>query len=171
MGTWKNSDNLFVKLGTSEAASLDTTKGAAGELKDGIGGVRVTEVVIDLTDLNTSTPIIINDAAIFPKNARIEEVELVTTTAATSGGSATLDVGLIQNSDRTTEIDYNGFIAAAALATFNSAGERLNLTVGSTGAGALIGTTNATVGLLVAQAGTAVFTAGVVRVRVKWFAV
>lgn len=170
MGTWKNSDNLLVKLGPSEAASLDTTKGAAGEYKT-FGPARWTEVVLDLTDLNTSSSIIINDVAIFPKNARIEEVELVTTTAATSGGSATLDVGLIQNSDRSTAIDEDGLIAAAALATFNAAGERLNLTVGSTGAGAMIGTTNSTVGLLVAKAGTATFTAGVVRIRIKWFAV
>jgi hypothetical protein len=170
MGTWKNSDNLFVKLGTSEAASLDTTKGAAGEYLV-YGDKRVTEVILDLTDLNTSTDIIINDVAIFPKNARIEEVELVTQTAATSGGAATLDVGFIQNADRTTDIDQNGLIAAAALATFNAAGERLNLIVGSTGAGALIGTTTTLPALLTAKAGTATFTAGVVRIRVKWYAV
>lgn len=171
MGTWKNSDNLFVKLGVSEAASQDTTKGAAGEYKDGVGGARITEVVLDLTDLNTSTSIIINDVAFLPDNARIEEVELVTTTAATSGGAATLDVGLIKNADRSTAIDEDGLIAAAAIATFNAAGERLNLVVGSTGAGAMIGTTNTFPGLLVAKAGTATFTAGVVRIRVKWFAV
>lgn len=171
MGTWKNSDNLFVKLGLSEAASLDTTKGAAGEHKDGIGGVRVTEVVLDLTDLNTSTDIIINDTAIFPKNARIEEVEVEVVTAATSGGAATLDVGFIQNADRSTDIDQNGLVAAAALATINTAGKRLNLINGSTAAGALIGTTTTLAGLFTAKAGTAVFTAGVLRLRVKWFPV
>lgn len=170
MGTWKNSDNLFVKLGVSEAASLDTTKGAAGEYRTA-GELRVTEVVIDLTDLNTSTDIIINDTAIFPKNARIEEVEVEVVTAATSGGSATLDVGFIQNSDRSTDIDQNGLVAAAALATINTAGKRLNLINGSTGAGALIGTTTTLAGLFTAKAGTAVFTAGVLRLRVKWFAV
>jgi len=170
MGTWKNSDNLFVKLGVSEAASLDTTKGAAGEYRTA-GELRTTEVVIDLTDLNTSTDIIINDTAIFPKNARIEEVEVEVVTAATSGGSATLDVGFIRNSDRSTDIDQNGLVAAAALATIDAAGKRLNLINGSTGAGALIGTTTTLAGLFTAKAGTAVFTAGVLRLRVKWFAV
>lgn len=170
MGTWKNSDNLFVKLGVSEAASLDTTKGAAGEYRTA-GELRTTEVVIDLTDLNTSTDIIINDTTIFPKNARIEEVEVEVVTAATSGGAATLDVGFIQNADRSTDIDQNGLVAAAALATINAAGKRLNLINGSTAAGALIGTTTTLAGLFTAKAGTAVFTAGVLRLRVKWFAV
>lgn len=169
MGKWLNGDGLYIKLGADEAASVDTTKGPAGEYLT-YGDKRVTEVLIDLVGLNTSTDVIINDVAIFPKNARIEEIELVTQTAATSGGSATLDVGLVRT-DRSSALDSDGFVAAAALATFNAAGERLNLIVGSTGAGALVGTTIANPGLLVAKAGTAVFTAGVVRVRVKWYAV
>jgi hypothetical protein len=170
MGTWKNSDNLFIKLGTSEAASLDTTKGAAGETRMA-GDRRETVVFIDLVDLNTSTDIILNDVTIFPKNARIEEVEVEVVTAATSGGSATLDVGFIQNADRTTDIDQNGLVAAAALATLTPAGKRLNLINGSTAAGALIGTTTTLPALFTAKAGTAVFTAGLLRLRVKWFAV
>lgn len=169
MGKWLNGDGLYVKLGVDEAASLDTTKGPAGEFLT-YGDKRVTEVVIDLTDLSTSTQLILNDVANVPKNARIEEIEVEVVTAATSGGSATLDVGLIRF-DRTTELDYDGFVAAAALATINTAGKRLNLINGSTAAGALIGTTTANPGLFVAKAGTAVFTAGVLRVRVKWFAV
>lgn len=169
MANWLNSDGLLVKLGNTEAASLDTTKGPAGELK-AFGPQRVSEVSLTLTTLNTSTQVIISDVLNIPKNARIEEVEVEVVTAATSGGAATLDFGLIRN-DRTTELDYDGFVAAAALATINTAGKRLNLITGSTGAGALIGTTLANAGLLVAKAGTAVFTAGVLRIRVKWFAV
>jgi len=167
MGTWKNSDNLFVKLGLSEGTS---TENNAGEPKT-FGDRRESLLVLNLVDLNTSAPIILNDVEIFPKNARIEEVEVEVVTAATSSGAATLDFGLISNADRTTEIDFNGLIAAAAKATIDTAGKRLNLINGSTAAGALIGTTNSTVGLFVAQAGTAVFTAGQLRIRVRWFAV
>lgn len=170
MAVFKNADNLAVKYGRDEAASQDTTKGAAGETRMS-GDRRETIVYVDLVDLNTSTSIIINDVAIFPANARIEEVEVEVVTAATSGGSATLDVGLIKNSDRSTAIDADGIVKAAALATIDAAGKRLNLIVGSTAAGDQIGTTNAYPGLFTAKAGTAVFTAGLLRVRVKWFAV
>jgi hypothetical protein len=170
MGTWKNSDNLFVKLGTSEAASVDTTKGAAGEYKT-FGSLRETEFVLDLTDLATATEAIINDTAIFPKNARIEEVQIEVVTGATSGGAATLDIGFVQNADRTTAIDIDGLAAAIALTAIDTAGERLTLTVGSTGVGAMVGTTTTLPALFTAGANTAVYTAGLLRVRVKWFAV
>lgn len=161
MGTWMNSDGLYIKLGTDEAT---TAKG--GEYST-LGPKRIDEVKITLTDLNTSTQVILLDYAAVPKNARIEEVEVEVETAATSGGSATLDVGLIRY-DRTTELDYDGFVAAAAVATLNTAGKRLNLINGSTAAGALIGTTLANAGYFVAKAGTAVFTAGVLKVRIHY---
>jgi hypothetical protein len=162
MGSWMNDDGLYVKFGTDEAA---VTK--AGEVPTA-GSERWIEVDVTLTDLSTSAETILSDTLIVPKNARIEEIQVVPTTAATSGGSATLDIGLIRT-DRETELDYDGFVAAAALSTFNAVGERLTLVAGSTAAGALIGTSLANPGLLTAGAGTAVFTAGVVKVRVKYF--
>jgi len=169
MTIWQNSDGLGVKFGRDEAASQDTTKNPSGEVK-AFGGVRIAEFTLDLTDLTTSGQTILWDTATFPKNARIEEVEVEVVTGATSGGSATLDIGLVRY-DRTTEIDFDGLVAAAAKATIDTAGKRLNLINGSTAAGALIGTTTANPGFAVAKAGTAVFTAGVLRVRVKWFGV
>jgi hypothetical protein len=169
MGTWLNKDGLYIKYGTSEAASQDPTKDPAGDYNTGGNALSVTECHVDLTDLNTSTSIILNDVLIVPKNARVEEIEVEVVTGAV-GATATLDVGLIRT-DRTTELDYNGFVAAAAVATLDTAGKRLNLIKGSTAAGALIGTTLANPGLWVAKAGTAVFTAGLIRVRAKWFAV
>jgi hypothetical protein len=162
MGTWLNSDGLYQKFGVDEATA---TK--AGEVPTA-GSERWIEVDITLTDLNTSTDVILSDTVTVPKNARIEEIQVVPTTAATSGGSATLDVGVVRT-DRSTALDSDGFVAAAALSTFNAVGERLTLVAGSTAAGALIGTSLANAGLLVAKAGTAVFTAGVVKIRVKYF--
>lgn len=165
MGTWYNSDGLFLKMGVDEG-----TASKGGEFFTA-GAKRINEYKITLTDLSTSAQVVIHDTAPVPKNARIEEVEVEVETAATSGGSATLDVGLVRSDARATsptELDYDGFVAAAALATINTAGKRLNLINGSTAAGALIGTTLSNFGYVVAKAGTAVFTAGVLKVRVHY---
>lgn len=163
MGTWLNSDGLFLKLGTDEA-----TVAKGGEVPT-LGVKREIEVKLDLTLLNTSTQVILTDTTALPKNARVEEVEVEVETGATSGGSATLDFGLIRY-DRVTEYDYDGLVAAAAKATLDTAGKRLNLINGSTAAGAVIGTTTATYPCyFCAKAGTAVFTAGLLKIRVKYY--
>lgn len=157
--TWMNSDGLYLKTGTSEAA-LST----AGEYELD-GTYHVVEVTIhDMTALGTAAAIQ-DDVTFIPKNARIEKLELVTETACTSGGSATLNVGLIRR-DRSTELDYDGLISAGALATFNAAGETVTYTAGTTAAGALVGTTLSNSGYLTADYDTAAFTAGKVVIRV-----
>jgi hypothetical protein len=94
----------------------------------------------------------------------IEQVEIVADTAAASGTS--LSVGLI-GYDRVTVASNTAFVAAAALAGFDTVGEKLVLNKGSTGAGAYIGTTTATPGFVTALvAGT--FTAGSIKVRIKY---
>lgn len=162
---WLNSDGLYVKFGADEA-----TPGKAGETN--IAGDR-REIVAEISAMTalTVTPgaTILDDNVWLPKNARIEEVEVEVVTACT-GATATLDIGLIR-SDRSTQLDYNGLVAAAAVATLDTAGKRLNLIAGSTAAGALIGTTLSNNGLFVANYNTAAFTAGAIRVRVKYFMV
>lgn len=159
--TWMNNDGMHLKTGTEEAR-LST----AGAFRND-GPYHVVEVTIhDMTTLADTTAIL-DDVTFVPKGARIEKVELVTETACTSGGSAVLNVGLIRR-DRSTAIDVDGLIAAAALSTFNSAGETLDLVVGATGAGALIGTTLANNGYLCAEYDTAAFTAGKVVIRVYY---
>lgn len=160
MAQWLNSDGLNVKLGVTEGIQR-----TAGEFKT-YGPLRQTEVLLTLTGL-LSTVAIQDYDAFFPKNARIEQVDVEVDTAATSGGSATLDVGL-QRTDQSTLISNTSFIAAAAVATLTPAGTRLTLTAGSTAAGAAIGTTLANAGYIIARYNTAAFTAGVVRVRVHW---
>lgn len=162
--SWMNGDGLYKKYGTDKA-----TANNCGEYIT-TGPQRMIEVAIpDLTALgDSSTPTIISDQTFFPKK-RIEKIEVVNTTAATSGGSATLSVGLIRM-DRTTELDYDGFIAQGALATFNAAGETVTYTAGTTAAGALLGTTTTNPGYIVAYYGTAAFTAGAVKVRIYYSA-
>ena len=158
--SWYNNDGLQLFYGVDK-----TTTEAAGEYRTN-GPLREIEVRIDLTSLATGSQTILSNTVFFPK-MRVEEVTLEVQTAATSGGSATLDVGLI-STDRSTEIDYDGFIAAEVLTAINTAGKKITYVNGTSKAGALIGTTTATVGHLVAKAGTAVFTAGVVYVRIKY---
>lgn len=158
---WVNNDGLRVKFGTEEG-----TSGKGGTLATPAnGGVTVHEWVITATSL-TTTPTIIDFDTRIGTGARIERVEVISETACTSGGSATLDIGFKRASDFSTELDHNGLVAALALASINVAGEVNLLTPGVTSAGALIGTDLANTGVLVASYGTAAFTAGVLKVRV-----
>ena len=159
MSTWHNSDGLFIRFGTKEAEV-----GVAGEYRTP-GPQRMVELTIGaLTALGTGAAIQ-DDTALIPKGARIERVEVITTTQATSGGSAVLNIGLIRT-DRSTELDYDGLVAALPLASFNAAGETFSATAGVTYGGALLGTTLANNGLLTADYDTAAFTAGAIKVRV-----
>lgn len=158
--TYLDSDGLLRKYGTSKGVATN-----AGEFRHN-GALRQMEVKIDLTTL-TDTAAIISDVTFFPRGARIEEVEVVTLTAATSGGSAVLNVGLI-GTDRSTVIDADAFVSAMAKTAVDAAGEKTVLRVGSTGAGSSIGTTTSAVGYITADYDTAAFTAGVVLVRIYY---
>lgn len=156
---WYNNDGLYIKYGTEEA-----TVGKAGEY-EWDGPQRFVELRIpDLTAL-TTTGVIQDYNCVIPKNAFIEKIEVVTKTAATSGGSATLDIGLIRT-DTTTAYDDDGLVAALALTTHDAAGETTTITKGGTGAGALVGTVLANNGYLVASYNTAAYTAGALDIRI-----
>lgn len=166
--SWTNSDGLYVKFGTEEG------KVAKGGTYSTRGSLQETEIKIDLTtDAASTTAAIIGSATgsagvLLPGGVRIEEVEVVAEVAATSGGAATLDIGLI-DTDHSTVLDDDGLVAALALTSIDAAGEKTVLRVGSTGAGAFIGTTLTSPGYLCAAYNTAVFTAGKVAIRVKYY--
>ena len=157
---WYNSDGLYVKFGTEEGAV-----GAVGEYTTR-GSTRQSEITLDLTTL-TSSDVILDYSSIIPKDAFIEAVEIETKVSATSGGSATLSVGLYKT-DTTTAISATALVSALAVATIGNAGTRTTLTLGSTGAGAKIGATPGFPALISAKYGTAAFTAGKVAIRVFW---
>ena len=163
MGKWMNSDGLYVKFGTDEAVTT-----TAGTYPTMVSGQHVTELRIPaLTALGTAAAIQA-DTTIIPSGVTIARVEVVAETAATSSGSAALNIGL-SRLDRSTELDYDGLVAALALTAIDAAGETTALTKGSTGAGALIGTKLANAGLLTADYDTAAYTAGELVVRVYWY--
>ena len=159
---WTNSDGLYVKFGTEEA-----TVGTAGEYSVMIGPEHVHEVVITLTGLGTAAAVL-DQHTVIPKGARITKIKVINEVAATSGGSATLNFG-VQRLDRSTELDYDGFLAAAPLADYNAVGETKEYSAGVSGAGALVGTTLANPGYLTADYDTAAFTAGKIRVQLFWY--
>lgn len=160
-GNWFNPDGLYQEFGTTKA-----TVDPAGEYRT-TGDMREMNIRLDLTTL-TTTPAIISQNVRFPTGCRIAEIDIITDIASTSGGAATLDLGL-QAEDRATEIDYNGFVAALALTSIDAVGETQKITVGSTGAGALMGTSTTAVGYLTANANVAVYTAGAIDIRIFYY--
>lgn len=170
MGSWLNSDGLYIEFGPDEVTVVD-----GGEYK-AFGALHEVEIEIALASLATATETILSDTITIPNGARIEKVVLVVETAATdAGGTATLDIGLIDQ-DRTTELDYNGFVAALALAEMSDAGAVITFVNGSdstpageSGDGALVGTTLSNTGLITAGANTEVFTGGRLKCRIYWY--
>lgn len=164
---WDNTDGLHVRFGIQEATSQDTSYFQGGETKS-FGANRVEDVTIDLTKLNAfGTVTILNDKTFFGAGWVPELVEVETLVAAT-GATATLSLGLVKNSDRTTAISATAFANALTVASMAAVGTRLSISAGSTGAGANIGVATTFDALLTATVGTANFTAGKVRVRIYW---
>lgn len=169
MGTWMNDDGLYIKYGTSEGVSTHK----AGEYEDTIAGMTILELTVDLTEL-TATETILNDSVFIPANAFINWVETVAIVGAATGTA--IDVGLIAR-DRSTEIDYNGLLAAAPTANMNSAGETsryqvaVTIPTGLTGTGALVGTEVTTAGggyISASRTDATAFTAGTIKIRVAY---
>ena len=140
----------------------------AGEYKT-FGPQRLIELKLDLTTMVTTPGTMINgtSSVFFPAGFTIDRVEVEATVAAT-GSSSTLNLGLVRT-DTTTEIDFDGILALAPLANMDTTGETVTYSKGVTGAGALVGTTvGSNPGYLVANWGTAAFSAGVVTIRIYY---
>lgn len=164
-----NTDGLWIKVDGEEGI---TQKGGQ-YLPENTGLPGYAELVVDYTDI-TATAAIPGSSTRgelgiqIPSGVRIEQIELFAETAFTSAGAATLDVGLIRY-DRTTELDYNGFVAALALTAIDGLGEKTTITLGSTGAGALVGTTLTNPGIMTVNYTTAAYTAGKLKIRVRYY--
>ena len=159
-----NADNLLVKYGSGEAL---VTRGGEYDFD----GEHWTEVDVDLSVLTTSGQTILGDGVTLPNGAFIRRVQVIVTKEPTdASGTANLDLGLVSQTDRSTEIDFNGLLAAAD--AFNSGtdlGRTVDYDLGTTEVGALVGTKLTSTGLICANAETAVFTAGQLKIRILWF--
>lgn len=169
MGTWTNNDGLHIKYGTDEKASAHK----AGEYLTYDSGQQIVEVVIDATKL-TATETILNDTVFIPANAHIAWVETVAVVALATGTA--IDVGLIAR-DRSTEIDYDGLLAAFPTAEGAQVGETRRyyethtVPASMTGTGALIGQEMTTAGggyISASRTDSTAFTAGTLKVRIAY---
>ncbi len=179
--SWTNNDGLYIKYGTEEAAVA-----RGGEYAVGEGADMVYEFAVNRADLLSATPTILGDASgtengsfgvMLPKGLRIKEVETFVETAFTSSGtigSATLVLGL-KREDRSTELDHDGLTGTAftgTVAGLATAGSTTVVRIGSTGVGALVGTTLANDGLVVVSNsahGSHPLTAGRAIIRVRGY--
>lgn len=186
-GSWTNSDGLYLQFGTTKA-----TAETAGDYKMP-GSNRLIELDINLANLTSSslaatTPTVISNTLFFPEGQGtfIEKVELLNVTPGSTTAIA-LSVGLVQG-DRTTVPTTGGatsFINAFSLtgSTISAQGNLVTFTVGSSGAGSLIGSssvqwnTNTTLqsnsvgGYLTANMGTITTATGTYRMRVFYHGV
>lgn len=163
MGYLDNS-GLYTKIGP-ETAVVST----GGEYKT-YGELREIELKLNLATAGAiATPVIVNDNIFFPKGVVIQEVEYYTDVASVTG--STFDLGLVAT-DRVTEIDFNGILAAVTLAATSGANVGIKTVVvkGGTFAGALVGgAALASVGYICMNFNTTAFTAGTVRIRIRYF--
>lgn len=178
--TWMNSDGLFVKFGAEEGAVW-----RGGEVSD--AQRHEVELIISYLDVQSATNSILGSiktasdslagtfGVVIPKAARIERAETIVVTPFTSSGTigtSTLVMGLIKASDRTTELDFDGFFTTAVVgSTLDAAGETTAYTAGTTGAGALFGTSiseNGVISVSNSQHASHPYTAGLLKVKI-WY--
>jgi hypothetical protein len=159
---WVNNDGLAVQL-PGDAGTVKRW----GEVQ--LNGRHCIQGAINLAALPTAASgdeQIQSETVIVPSGALIEQVDVLVTKEPTTSGSPNLDLGLVRT-DRTTELDYNGLLAATdTWETGTDLGAFVSYVKGSTEAGALIGTRLTNAGLITASPDTADWTAGVIIVRV-----
>lgn len=164
---WFNGDNLSVYFPNA----MDTpTRG--GELS--ILGGHVAEVYCTLADLpvlsSDANGLLLADNVRIPAGAFIEKVEVFVTKEPTeaSGTDANFNLGIV-NATTMAITDADGLLAAAdAFHAGTDLGKTTEYVVGTTEAGALIGTQLAATSLLCAAYDTDPWTGGVIRIRVFW---
>jgi len=101
---WTNSDGLEVRFTNPEA----------GQTGAGVIGGAVKDLIVDFDFATAITAAADAHEAFIPAGSYILSATLIVTTAATSGGTATLTIGLAQKDG--TVIDADGIDATIALA-------------------------------------------------------
>lgn len=158
--SWMDNAGLFQVYGVDQATTEN-----GGEYTTS-GKEREIEIKIDLTTLN-QTEAVQYENIFMPVGVKITEIEIFVETAAATG--VAIDLGFIRT-DRTTEIDYDGLLAAFVTATM-TVGNKVVLRKGGTQAGAMVGSGVATtnVGMITCSATTSTaFTAGVIKVTIRY---
>ncbi len=160
MAQTSNINSLYREYGVTKATP------AVGGYVVGTGDIREVVFDLDLTALTTAETVVI-DTVFVPSGFIVKEVEIFTETAAATGTA--IDLGLIRR-DRSTELDYDGLLAAFPTASMNAAGETNVIRDNTTYDGALVGTTLAYDGLLTcSRTDSTAFTAGALKIWVRYY--
>lgn len=155
MTTWTNSDGLEVRFGTAQAAVSDGgAPSQAGESNKMIFEVDLADLATGVTDFSEA------NGLTFGKGDIVVGATVDVLTAATSGGSAALNIGLEAKGTAGTD-DPDGIDAAVALTAIDAKGERVVCD------GALIGTALDDDYDLTMDYDTAAFTAGRIRLTIE----
>ena len=157
--SYTNADGLFVITNNAQGAVRDNGLNAQNGVKTMVFELK------DATALGTSDVNPQPNDAFIPAGAYITKASLVVTTAFTSGGSATLGIGL-QQADGTI-IDADGIDAAVAVADL-AANKAVVCNGALVGGTATVGAANAYMSLVY---GTAAFTAGAAKLVIEYIEV
>jgi hypothetical protein len=175
MGTWLNSDGLYVKFGTDEGVSL-----ADAGMFCNYGLEQTYEWDLTLSEL-TETEVVQNDVTVIPDDFMITKVEILTLVAAATGTA--IDVGTIHISRNTSDSEWtadpDGILAAFITASMDTVGQYTmffgsgtadaeeSLPSGTTTGGVQIADVTVAPLLLTASRTTATaFTAGRIKIRI-----
>lgn len=169
MTKWANADGLTVMFGTFEGEPLS---GQGGKVSVG-GGVEQIVLDFDYTTLPAFNADLNNDGtndgfidgltAKIPANSYITRATLVVTTAFTSAGATTLDIGLAQLNG--TVIDLDGIDAVIAKTAIDAVGETVLCNGALVGGTASVGTADAYVYTTVT---TGPYTAGAAKLIIEY---
>jgi hypothetical protein len=182
-GSWFNNDGLFLQFGTQKA---NPETGGDYHMP---GENREIEVSINLANL-TTTATAQSITTFFPtgSNVVIEEVQVFTEVGAVGGTSFSVGLGFFSQGTNVTiggntyppvtTIDDIAFVNAMLTATVTSPGQKTVLAKGTTAAGNYIGGTpgdllgstssSTTQANYITAKAVGTFTAGIVKVRIKY---
>ncbi len=166
---WHNADGLFVRFGTDRAIPS-----RGGEYSRLVDGQHCVSVIIDLATLPGQAggnEQIVAENVYIPNGAFITKVRVTVLEEPTeaSGTDSNLDLGLVDQ-DRSTEIDFNGLLAAADVwHAGTDLGTVTEYVKGTTEAGALIGTQITNTGLITASSDTDDWTDGTIKVDIEYY--
>ena len=174
---WVNKDGLIVGFGPRTVSKNSTSRQLEESLHEVV--LKLSDLTLLATDATVGTagtiydPVAIQNSAFIPANATVQEVWVITDTAATSTGAADLLIGLYTISASTGKlvaVDADGLAAAgdSALADFSDVGETIVLAKASNAAYVGKKTVGASPVTVAAISATEVYTAGALTVRVKY---
>lgn len=157
MGIWTNNDGLTLKYGPTK-----TIPATLGEYRHD-GALNCIEIVLDQTQmpLVTANSVVIDKEMILPIGSIIERIEMTNKTAFTSGGAATVNIGLV-NLDGVTAADPDAIVVEATLTELNDGGTNIAGWIGAE----LLGAPTTVAKLFTWEVNTADLTAGFGVVRI-----